>query len=105
MPAYFYYLFGAEGLAISAILVFLFMSQFNKKSARYVFGTAAKKAFYILIVGVMTGGIMFTCIKTTLPKPEPTMGVPGSNGPMEGNSMAYSALNEFLQYEENKNEE
>ena len=94
MPTYFYYIFGAEGLGISLIVIFLIMSQMNKKSAKYVFSSSSKKMAYIVMSCALTALITFACVKIELPKrepPQPPGGPQGANG-----SVAYSAINEIF---------
>ena len=94
MPTYFYYIFGAEGLGISLILVFLIMSQMNKKSAKFVFSSSSKKMAYIVMSCALTAIITFACVKIELPKQQPPQPQGGPQGP--GGSVAYSAINEIF---------
>jgi hypothetical protein len=94
MPTYFYFIFGAEGLCISCLLVFLIMSQMNMKSVRYVFGSSSKIIAFIVLVVALTAAITFGCANISLPKPEPQQPQAPPGGPES--SVAYSAINEIF---------
>ena len=94
MPTYFYYIFGAEGLGISLILIYLIMSQMNKKSAKYVFSSSSKKMAYIVMSLALTAIITIGCSKIELPKQEPAQPLGGPQAP--GSSVAASSINELF---------
>lgn len=56
----YYFLLTIEMLVISAVLIYLIMSGFNRKNIKETLNTGRRALIYILAVAVITGGLTFT---------------------------------------------
>ena len=94
-----YVLLGVESLVIASILVYLIMSNFNKKTFKETCGD--KLILSIVAIIILTGG--FTYLSTTfIGKSSNNAGMPNNSGGMGGNSasVTYSAKKEITNDED-----
>ena len=55
----YYIIFGIEGLIVSILLIYLIMSNFNKKTMKETLNGAGKIILYIVLAVVLTAGLIF----------------------------------------------
>ena len=65
LDAFFYVLFAAESLLFSALVIYLIMSGFNKKTAGQTFKSARNGLIYALSVLIVTGALTVAQAETT----------------------------------------
>lgn len=61
----YYVMFGFESLILAAIIIYLIMSNFNRKSWRETFVSLDKIIIALLLTIILTGGITYLCAKVT----------------------------------------
>ena len=86
-----YVLLGVESLVISSILVYLFMSKFNKKTLKETYEDKDKLIISILAITILTGGL--TYLSTTFIKNDNNGGM--NNGGGNSSNVTYSASKEI----------
>jgi len=96
-PIYFYFLFGIEGLIISLTVVYLIMSQMNKKTLKETLQTTDKKVIFGLLTVILTAVV-------TVVSPMIKLGNNNSNNNMQMNqgkntNIAYSSATEITSNE------
>lgn len=64
MSSIYYLIFGIESLLLSYLLIYLFMSKFNKKSFRETYASGDKIIIFVLSIIILTGG--FTYLSTII---------------------------------------
>ena len=96
-PIYFYFLFGIEGLIISLTVVYLIMSQMNKKTLKETLQTTDKKVIFGLLTVILTAVV-------TVVSPMIKLGNNNSNNNMQMNqgkntNITYSSATEITSSE------
>ena len=91
-----YILLGVESLIISSMIVYLLMSNFNKKTFKETYQDKSKLIISGLIVIILTGGMTYLCgtLKKDNNGNDPS-GMPGGNPGGTSSSATYSASKEI----------
>lgn len=100
LPYIYYVVFGIEGLVLSGLVMYLLLSNFNKKTRKQTFKNSDKVVIYLLFVVLLTSGFTYLCGKITkdyfLNSPNNTMNKNNVGGASDS-SITYTSVKEITE--------
>ena len=91
----YYIIFAIEGLVIFNIIMYLIMSNFNKKTFKETFSNKDKVMINILSIIILTSGFTYLCVNITNNLLSNTNNNINQNGGQNNSSITYSSQNEI----------
>ena len=93
----YYIIFAIEGLVISSIVMYLIMSNFNKKTFKETFANKDKIMINILSIIILTSGLTCLSAKITNNSLSDSNANPNQNGGQNNSSVTYSSQKEITE--------
>ena len=93
----YYVIFAIEGLVISSIVMYLIMSNFNKKTFKETFANKDKIMINVLSIIILTSGLTCLSAKITNSSLSNSNANPNQNGGQNNSSVTYSSQKEITE--------